>query len=460
MLRALHIKDVGPAARFDLELGERLNVLTGDNGLGKSFILEVAWWALTGTWTDRPVLPQRGKEESAEIGAEVDASDPRLERDFKRTFSRSAQRWLDRFRRDTFVGFMAEPGRDLPVPSWFELLVPVIYVRTGGSFSIWDPKRNHSFVHERGSRIESLQSYDFSESELWHGLQRDGRTLCNGLIQDWVTWQLEAEAGRDENHAFALLLWVLKQLSHPDEPMLPGNPARPYLDDVRRIPTIDLPYEQGVPVLQASAGMRRILGLSYLLAWAWTEHVQASRIVGSPPAPRMVVLLEEPETHLHPKWQRHIVPALLRVLSGLTAGAPDTQTSKPDDQTMRPQVLLTTHAPLVLASLEPHFDTARDKLFSFELKGGRDVVLEELPWTRYGDAVGWLTSEVFDMRQARSPEAERAITAAYDFMAERHDQLPDDLKTGDAIHSELQRVLAQQDPFWPRWLFQRERRNA
>lgn len=37
MLRALHMKDVGPAARFDLTLGERLNVLTGDNGLGESF---------------------------------------------------------------------------------------------------------------------------------------------------------------------------------------------------------------------------------------------------------------------------------------------------------------------------------------------------------------------------------------------------------------------------------------
>jgi len=71
MLRALHIKDVGPAARFDLELGERLNVLTGDNGLGKSFVLEVAWWALTGTWTDRPVLPHRGKEEGAQIAGEV-----------------------------------------------------------------------------------------------------------------------------------------------------------------------------------------------------------------------------------------------------------------------------------------------------------------------------------------------------------------------------------------------------
>ncbi len=42
------------------ELGERLNVLTGDNGLGKSFVLDVAWWALTGTWVDRAVLPRGG----------------------------------------------------------------------------------------------------------------------------------------------------------------------------------------------------------------------------------------------------------------------------------------------------------------------------------------------------------------------------------------------------------------
>ncbi len=67
MLRSLHLKDVGPAARFDLDLGERLNVLTGDNGLGKSFVLDVAWWALAGSWVDRPMLPRAGKEDTAEI---------------------------------------------------------------------------------------------------------------------------------------------------------------------------------------------------------------------------------------------------------------------------------------------------------------------------------------------------------------------------------------------------------
>ena len=49
MLRALSMKNVGPAEEMSLDpLGARLNLITGDNGLGKSFLLELAWWTLTG----------------------------------------------------------------------------------------------------------------------------------------------------------------------------------------------------------------------------------------------------------------------------------------------------------------------------------------------------------------------------------------------------------------------------
>jgi DNA repair exonuclease SbcCD ATPase subunit len=49
MLQILHLKNVGPAPEMYLHFGLRLNIITGDNGLGKSFILDVVWWALTGT---------------------------------------------------------------------------------------------------------------------------------------------------------------------------------------------------------------------------------------------------------------------------------------------------------------------------------------------------------------------------------------------------------------------------
>ena len=46
-LRRLDIRGTGPVD-LTFEPAQRLSVITGDNGLGKSFILECAWWALTG----------------------------------------------------------------------------------------------------------------------------------------------------------------------------------------------------------------------------------------------------------------------------------------------------------------------------------------------------------------------------------------------------------------------------
>jgi len=42
MLHRLHLKNVGPAPELALDpLARRLNLITGDNGLGKSFLLDV-----------------------------------------------------------------------------------------------------------------------------------------------------------------------------------------------------------------------------------------------------------------------------------------------------------------------------------------------------------------------------------------------------------------------------------
>src|SRR5271156_6117879 len=50
VLEYLHLKNVGPAPEMEMALAPRLNLITGDNGLGKSFLLDVAWWALTRRW--------------------------------------------------------------------------------------------------------------------------------------------------------------------------------------------------------------------------------------------------------------------------------------------------------------------------------------------------------------------------------------------------------------------------
>jgi hypothetical protein len=113
---------------------------------------------------------------------------------------------------------------------------------------------------------------------------------------------------------------------------------------------------------------------------------------------------------------------------------------------------VTTHAPLVLASVEPLFDESQDKLFLFELEN-HAVKLHEMPWVKQGDMVGWLTSDIFGLKQARSREAEIAIEAAEAFMrGESMASFPEQLRDRDSIHQALQQVLPGHDPFWPRWI--------
>jgi len=409
MLKELHLRSVGPSSQFDVEFADRLNIFTGDNGLGKSFLLDVAWWVLTGNWVEQPAYPQRNTEEIPRIISQISTKDG--VQDYQSGFNFSEQQWTN-------------------IESPPELNEVVIFVRVDGSFSVFDPVRNRD------------SAYNFTPDTLWNGLKLKRKTLCRGLIQDWVTWQ-----NQPQKMPFQLLSDVIKRLSpHPDEWIEIGEPTRVSVDDVRDIPTINLPYGN-IPITQASAGMKRILGLAYLLVWTWYEHEKASELTQREPMNKIVLLIDEIESHLHPRWQRVILPSILSVVNQLKTN-------------ITVQALVTTHSPLVLASLEPIFDEEQDKLFLFELQG-KDVELNEISWTKQGDTVGWLTSEIFGLKQARSQESETAIEAAEAWM--RNDDMntfSENLRTQSQIHQELQRLLPGHDPFWPRWIVTAEKRNS
>ena len=419
MIRELHLKKVGPAQEFDVEFAERLNLFTGDNGLGKTFLLDIVWWALTGTWAGNPAWPQRGKGAVPEISFHLLGKSGTTKEATISRYDFAHQAWQRPKARQAMPGL-------------------VLYVRVDGSFSIWDPARNYVKAMQNNGvdKPDRPSAYHFTPDNIWNGLEEEKKVLCNGLIRDWVTWQNQPD--QDEGSPFKLLSNVIEKLSpHPSEWMRPGKPVRVSLEDVRDIPTVDLPYAS-IPVTQASAGMKRILGLAYLLVWTWYEHAQASELLNQSPTDTVILLIDEVESHLHPQWQRSILPAMLNVASGLK-------------KKIKTQVVATTHSPLALASIEPYFDEGKDKLFMFALDG-KLVTLDEVPWAKQGDVVGWLTSDVFGLKQARSKDAEAAIEAAEAFMRGDRQSLPDKLKTKEQIHKELLRVLAGHDPFWPRWI--------
>ncbi len=93
MLKKLQLRNVGPAPNFDIDFSDRLNIFTGDNGLGKSFILEIAWWALTGTWTGPRAWPHIGGSATPRIGFEFESKPGTKEVESVSNFNFASERW-------------------------------------------------------------------------------------------------------------------------------------------------------------------------------------------------------------------------------------------------------------------------------------------------------------------------------------------------------------------------------
>ena len=400
MLEYLHLKEVGPAPRMELELGSRLNLITGDNGLGKSFLLDVAWWALTRTWARHLVVPRLPPAKPEIEYRYTKSTAPSYS--FTSTFDRKAERWSVKPSRPAIPGL-------------------VLYAQVDGGFSVWDPARNYW----KKDAPERPASYLFAPNEIW-----DGNRNCEGLVRDWASWQ------RERGSAFEELTKVLKVVSpSPDEALTAGELRKVTLDDPKLYPTLRMPYGEDVPIIHASAGVRRVTALAYLLVWAWREHLGASKLLGDQPTREIIFLIDEIEAHLHPQWQRRIVPALLDVMDALTGR-----------HGSHVQLIAATHSPLVLASAEPRFDTKQDAWFDLDMVAGR-VCLNKRAFTRLGEVGNWLTSEAFDLKEARSLEAEEAISAAL-ALARASSPEKEEIKRVDGL---LRRALGDVDRFWVRW---------
>ncbi len=425
MLNYLKLGNVGPSPSMEIEFRPRMNFLTGDNGLGKTFLLDIAWWVLTRTWAKLPAAPPlrawktprgiaRGTASIA-FGYEQASGGP-LE--FESIFNRGDQQWAVKRGRSAVAG-------------------AVIYAQADGGFCVWDPARNY-WKDKEPEKPGRPAAFRFKPDEVWDGLPRDTpEKLCNGLILDWASWQ------RENGDAYSQLTRVLRALSpSPTEPLRPGKLARIDLADARDQPTLLLAYGQEVPLAVASAGMRRIVALAYLLVWTWQEHLRASEIRGTKPIKEIIFLIDEIEAHLHPQWQRRIVKALVDVMSALT-----------ERQDVSVQLIATTHSPLVLASIEPDFDDAKDAIWELDLIKDR-VELRQFPWRRVGDVNNWLTSTAFDLSEPRGVEAEETLEEAKARL--RRPSKPT-LAEFEKVDQKLRGVLGDVDPFWIRWSYHLDR---
>ncbi len=417
-LAFLEMQGVGPAKKLRLEPAERLSLITGDNGLGKTFILECAWWALSGQWAGLPAFPRRdAKTNEPKITFSISGKSKHAQ-EVSINYDWTTRNWLSPKDRPTVPGLL-------------------VYARVDGSFAVWDPAK--SYILTSSNDFSTGGYFVLSQDKVWSGGGAEEESpAIEGLIRDWVRWQ-----SKPDQSTFETFTKVLQRLSPRDQsdlgPLVPGKPMRLPGLDTREIPTLIHTYDE-VPIIYASAGVRRIITLAYIIVWAWEEHKIHSGFSRKDPQKRIVILIDEMEAHLHPKWQRVILPALLDVREDLA-------------EELQVQLIVATHSPLVMASVEPKFDELHDKLLHLDLIHqdlfGSEVVLNEIDFIRNGVIDNWLMSEVFELNQPRSLPAERAIEAAIKLQTD-NDPASENVRR---VSEDLARYLSAEDVFWPRWTY-------
>ena len=400
-----------------------MNLVTGDNGLGKSFLLDVVWWALTGRWpkevnrrmtSGHPARPHDAAE-PAKIAVVVHGRTGSAP--WGAAYFRSDQAWKRTSGRPAIPGI-------------------VVYAHADGSISVWDPARNYWKQPGDATLKERRPAYVFTEAEVWDGLRdnEDGQSIpiCNGLLYDWSRW---VQADDDNAEVMASALRALSPGLDSGQAIVPGTPIRLSVDDARDIPTIATEYAGQVPIVHASSGIRRIVALAYILTWTWSEHRMASELRGDEPSRQVVMLFDEVESHLHPRWQRSILRAL-RDVGSVLAG----------DVAL--QLVISTHSPLVLVSAEPWFDPEQDAWFDLDLEGDPPRArLNRRTYTPHGTSGSWLMSEAFHLATDRSLEAEQAILRAKALLRQTNPTYKDVMD----VHANLRATLPDIDRFWVRW---------
>jgi predicted ATPase len=413
ILAYLQLNEVGPVKQLSFEPNRRLNIITGDNSFGKTFLLECAWWTLSGMEPRNWVNPRKdAAKDDVKIDFQLMAKSGSKGRIESISFDWDEQQWpkID----DT----MSSSGLG-------------IYARFDGSFAVWDPvkgKKKPPIGYTKPSSPLFFDRTDINDGIKEEIDGKEDRVLFNGLFTDWINWQ------RKPGSPFDLLKKILKVLStSSQEPLKPAEPIR-IPGDVREMPSLIYPYAT-VPFFHWASSVQRIISLAYLMAWTWEEHKIACTESRKATYKNMIVLIDEVESHLHPQWQRSIIPSLLEIKKYL-------------DDELDIQFLITTHSPLVLTSIEPFFEEGNDKLFHLDIDNN-EIALEEQVLLRHGRVDNWLTSETFGLLQARSLAQEQAIQDAIN-LQQKEKPTQEEVKE---VHNRLVRLLGDFDTFWSRWTF-------
>ena len=374
---------------LELDLHPRINAFVGVNGSGKTAILEAIKYAVIGALGQiKGAVPKMSEEEGSALN---EKKDPRIERFNLGEFSQS---------HSVIIAGNMEFGQNKFNFSRTLTFVNVKYSR-GNNYD--EIKVLFNYINNSLQKNANVELPLFAYHSTGRLFQEDKptKTDLNGAR---INGYLNAQTAKSSQHFFKI--WFDKRERGKERykrldiefdfssfekvkkmicAFIPNCKAIEY-DDLK-FNEIILVFDNGdiIPYSMLSDGLRNLLGLVSDLAWraATLNPWMGDRINEL----HGVVLIDEVDLHLHPSWQRMVVPRLLAAFPNV-------------------QFFITTHSPMVLASLEPFIEDALPNIFIL-----KDNQITPLLNEKIGTADNWL-SQIFELKEPRSMEGEEALILA------------------------------------------------
>ncbi len=366
-LDSIELRDFRGISHLAIPIDEKLTVIVGDNGVGKTSILNAVSLALSGL---RSLWPDESGNARVVLNS-VSPSDIALgKQDFMVKTSVSFNASADGRQTHTL---------QLGANNVKNRLAASTLAQVGQKIGEGVVGNEPLLVYYLQNRVfEAETSHPHRDTVSAEEVRRQSLSSDLRAIQDLSSWwdrldAQEARRHRDEEHGFRdpQLEAIRKLVKEMEEFEGVGYETK------ERRPGLYLKKTKGpkLHVEQLSSGERAYLILLADLARR-LQVVEPDAELADIPG---IVLIDEIELNLHPNWQRLIVPTLVRVFKGC-------------------QFIVTTHSPQVLG----------------EIRSGRIIVLRkkdrEIQW-REGKATFGRDSNDILLNLLNSPERDREVKA-------------------------------------------------
>lgn len=335
----LHLQNFRCFEALTLDLHPRLTVLAGENGAGKTSVLEglaiAAGAHLIGLAQAPQIEPECVRLQRIDHGDDHYTIEPR--RPCRVHVSRGALRTLTTWERVLESGFTEE---FISPREW-----------NGDGLMGAGHLRSQVTADTADTPIDLPVIAGYRTDRLW-------RSGHDGDVGSRLDGYADAFTLRAHGQHFKAWMRRLEQayLQRLDRAVASGKPftlveRSPLLAAVQRCVSTLVPDAQRLafdvaqdqlmldfadgtrlPFEQLSDGYRNLVALAADIAWRAIQlnpHHKVDAITKA----QGVVLIDEIELHLHPRWQRTVLPALMRIFPGL-------------------QFVVTTHLPVVLSSVD------------------------------------------------------------------------------------------------------------